>query len=295
MKPRSHKLLLMGGVVASCAALGIVLLGLYPKESSSPQNMVDNESKSPLLVQNVSGLLPALSAEELVSQSDLIVVGTVGDRSAPFLVDPVDEKDPRFFRDVYFHVDQVLLGTPDYVDSNGMDIAIRTEGGAGEFIETVNDATPDFRAGDAYLLFLCQLHDGTYFNTEGNHYYVVGVSTGAWKEASGEAQVFDSPCWQPDGSQDISLDAIQNHIATTPVSIGDETDPNRHSGVNAGLETIKDEYEQGIIDREEYQRLMDLAELEATSFARIMTRDEQLAYENEVVERALGEQAGSAS
>lgn len=297
MDPKAKRHAVAGVVCGVCLALiGVVAYWASADNQLGEGRELVGDDSAPLLVQHVSAVLPAFSAEELVEKSDLIVVGTVGAASDAFLVDPVDESmEPRFFTDTSVHVDRVLLGDPDYSGEVDDAIAVRTEGGTGELIQTVNDGTPKFESGDRYLLFLCQLQDGTYYNTEGDHYYIIGVSTGAWPESSGGSDTFDSPCWQAEGSQDISIDALEDIIAAKPASLGSEGDSTRHTGVNARLDEIESDFERGIITQQEYEYWLDLAEQEATSYARILTEDEQAAYEREVVEGNLGESVRSGS
>lgn len=297
MDPRAKRRVVAGVACGIClAVIGAAVCWASSGKQLGEKREPTGSDSAPLLVQRVSAVLPAFSAEELVEKSDLIVVGTVGATSDAFLIDPVDEdKEPRFFTDTSVHVDRVLLGDPDYSGEADDAIAVRTEGGTGDLIQTVNDGTPKFESGDRYLLFLCQLQDGTYYNTEGDHYYIIGVSTGAWPESGGGSNTFDSPCWQAEGPQDISVDALEDIIAATPVSLGLEGDAARHTGVNARLDEIESDFEQGIITQQEYEYWLDLAEREATSYARILTEDEQAAYEQEVVERNLGESVRSGS
>ena len=65
--------------------------------------------------------------------------------------------------------------------------------------------------------------------------------------------------------------------------------------MNARLDEIESDFERGIITQQEYEYWLDLAEQEATSYARILTEDEQAAYEREVVEGNLDESVRSGS
>lgn len=106
------------------------------------------------IVQHVSAQMPGFSIDELMERSYLVVSGTVAGKSSAFVVDPSDDKEPRFFTDVFITVDEVFRGSPAYADETAKTIAVRVEGGSGEFVATVNDATPAFDEGFRYLLFL---------------------------------------------------------------------------------------------------------------------------------------------
>lgn len=171
----------------------------------------EDNAASGLLVQRISGALPGLSLDELVGQADLVVTGRVSGRSQAFLVEPADGADPRFFTDVNVTVDEVLFGTPVYADAAAGVIDIRVAGGAGELVETVDDGAPAFADQEGYLLFLYQVDDGTAYNTPGDHYFVVGVATGAWEET--ETGEFSSPCYQPDGVDMVDGDDVRAAVA----------------------------------------------------------------------------------
>lgn len=197
------------------------------------------------IVQHVSAQMPGFSIDELMERSYLVVSGSVVGKSNAFVVDPSDDKEPRFFTDVFITVDEVFRGSPAYADETAKTIAVRVEGGSGEFVATVNDATPAFDEGFRYLLFLYQLDDGTYYNAQGDHYYVVGVGTGAWEDAGDGT--FASPCWQPDGRDCVTAEDVIAVATSAPAeplpSISGETEP----------------------------------------FAHVLTNDEQRAYEQDVV------------
>ena len=209
------------------------------------QGTTAEQSDDGLIVQHVSAQMPGFSLDELMERSYLVVAGTVAGRSNAFVVDPSDDKEPRFFTDVSLTVDEVFRGTPVYVDDSEKEIAVRVEGGSGEFVATMNDASPAFDEGSRYLLFLYQLDDGTYYNAQGDHYYVVGVGTGAWEEADDGS--FASPCWQPDGRDRVTAEEVRASAADAPA------EP------------------------------LSSASGEDAPFARVLTGDEQRAYEQGVV------------
>ena len=294
MRKNIAALALVGGTCALALALNTWSpFNMHDDKDSQPEQQ--NNEQQPLLVQHSSPLMPALTVDELFDRSDLVVVATVGNTTDTLLIDPVDDKEPKFFTDTLFTIETVVYGTPDYVTGSTSNVTIRTEGGTGNYVQTVNDGTPDFLEGDSYLLFLYQLDDGTYYNTAGNHYYIVGISTGAWKESASEPNVFDSPCWQPEDAQTATLDGVETIAASLPSTIESAQTPNKNSGVNADLENIEMEFEQGIISEEEYQRLLELAQQEASSFARVMSESEQSTYEQEMLEQYGAEQSDSQS
>lgn len=223
--------------------------------------------------------MPGFTLNELIEKADIIVDGTVAGRSDAFLIDPVDEKEPRFFTDMYFSVDNVYYGSPDYNESESSTISVRLEGGSGDLVSTINDTTPSFQEGSRYLLFLYQLNDGTYYNTEGNHYYVIGVGTGAWTVSSDNSEYYDSPLWQPDGRTGVSSEELFETLASTKGADRNSPKP-AAEGTNAKLDEIESDYQSGLISKESYDNYMELAKKEASGFAHIMTPSEQRNYED---------------
>lgn len=145
------------------------------------------------LVRHASSLMPFFTAEELVGRSRLIVSGEIASHSDSILIRPSQGGEPAFFTDYYLKIDQVFLGEPEYADAKTaqeMVIPIRVEGGRGQLVASYNDSSPGFEEGQRWLLFLYQIADGTNYNAEGPHYYVIGVGMGAWAALD---EGFESP------------------------------------------------------------------------------------------------------
>lgn len=278
-------------VACSLCAVGAILL-LCGCDASSTRADVDGDRRSASavaqrgfsssgMIQRSSPLLPGFSLRELAERAELIVRGQVVSISDSFLVKPVDDAEPKFFENVYVRVDEVLAGAPSYADGQDEEaatIAVRTEGGAGELIATVNDGTPDFSEGQEYLLFLYQYDDGSYYNTEGNHYFIVGVEGGAWQERDG---IYFPPFSHPDDPGSFSVDDVREVLAAMPMTLGIDK---VNTATNGDLDRIRKDYEADAISEEAYRAYLDQAHREATQFAQVMTKEEQLAYERERTE-----------
>lgn len=253
-----------------------------------------NGFQSAQAVQYSCAQVPGFDLSELLGRAELVVDGVVEGKSDAFLVEPVDGSLPKFFTDVHFKVDTVYAGTPHYTnESNAQQslLTVRTEGGSGDMVATINDATPAFDNGQRYLLFLYQVDDGSYYNTEGEHYYVIGIRTGAWMWSE-EIGKFESSIAQSDGKESVDNETLLQMIATTPSTIGVEKED---LGINAKLSEIEDEYQEGIVPQALYDEYMQIAQKEASTFARVMTMEEQLAYEQEVMSKTKASESGSLS
>ena len=118
----------------------------------------DNESGSPLstrvtvqpgdTVQQVSGLLPAFTLDDLILHSDAIVIGTVTD-ILPAKPGVMPNGHPIIYTDVIVEVDRYLYGEP-----KSERIAIQVWGGRiGDTVMLVEDAAV-FTVGEDIVVFL---------------------------------------------------------------------------------------------------------------------------------------------
>lgn len=266
---KSHKYAL---AVTFAAALAVgVTAHLGARRVDSPV------VQSGKLVLHVDSLMPGYTLEELVQQADLIVSGKVSDSSEAFAIRPIDGRDPRFYHDVSFEVGDVLKGSVDPATP----LQVRVESGEGTYVATENESAPDFLSGDEYLLFLYRIGNGAAYNTEGSHAYVIGTATGAWPLADGDGGRYESPCWQPDGAGDASIDDVKAAVASLPA--GDETSSARTYGVSGRMDEIEAQHEQGAITDEEYEEYVALAEREQSGFAQVLTAEEQLEFEKSML------------
>ena len=230
----------------------------------------------PLLVQELTEADPSYSLDDAAARAGLIVTGTIVSEGASLLVKPVHEDaDPRFFTDRTFKVDSVLKGSPAY--SKGKGITLRTPGGRGTYVEMSNGSAPELNQGDNYLLFLYSIPDGSSYNTEGDHYYILGCSSGAWKQA-GEGDAYVNPSELED-NRNVTTDDVTTAVKKLPPN-GDE---DSNSGAQAAIEQIEQDYQNGSLSDEAYRDYLEIAQKEASSFATVLTGDEALAAEEEML------------
>ena len=245
-------------------------------DSAQQTRGTDANLPEPLLVQELTEADPSYSLDDAAARAGLIVTGTIVSEGASLLVKPVHEDaDPRFFTDRTFKVDSVLKGSPAY--SKGKGITLRTPGGRGTYVEMSNGSAPELNQGDNYLLFLYSIPDGSSYNTEGDHYYILGCSSGAWKQA-GEGDAYVNPSELED-NRNVTTDDVTTAVKKLPPN-GDE-DSNR--GAQATIEQIEQDYQNGSLSDEAYRDYLEIAQKEASSFATVLTGDEALAAEEEML------------
>ena len=245
-------------------------------DSAQQTRGTDANLPEPLLVQELTEADPSYSLDDAAARAGLIVTGTIVSEGASLLVKPVHEDaDPRFFTDRTFKVDSVLKGSPAY--SKGKGITLRTPGGRGPYVEMSNGSAPELNQGDNYLLFLYSIPDGSSYNTEGDHYYILGCSSGAWKQA-GEGDAYVNPSELED-NRNVTTDDVTTAVKKLPPN-GDE---DSNSGAQATIEQIEQDYQNGSLSDEAYRDYLEIAQKEASSFATVLTGDEALAAEEEML------------
>lgn len=225
-----------GAAVVSMSARGDFAIGGAPDSAGQ---------KLPVITRSI--LMPGYNLEELVARSDLIVSGVVTSHADSVLIEPSDGGDLLFFTDIIVAVDEVFLDRAGCFAEGAGKLTVRTEGGQGDYVEMEVEGAPAFDEGSRYLLFLYRLDDGTYYNTQGDHYYVVGVATGAWKEAGDGS--FASPCWRPDGLDRATPADVRSAASEAPAEPLHSTSGDSVPFARALTGDEQRAYEQGVVDK----------------------------------------------
>lgn len=194
-------------------------------------------------------------------QASLMVVGVYEGAGDPFLVEPAGGGDPLFFTDSFFRVREVLSGALPASAQGSRRLAVRQEGGP----RHLNGNAAGFKAGEAYLLSLRFIADGSSYNTEGDHAYLVGGKGGAWPEVAPGVFGKDGECI-----------AIQQARAYDKVTAGSLSEDGGQEGYLAEVER---RLREGACSEEAYLEAKARVEAERQGYARIMTAEEQRAYE----------------
>jgi hypothetical protein len=186
----------------------------------------------------VSGLLVPKNIDQLISQSRIIVRGTIDSVSDAFQIKHVSDSISNF-TDYTVAVDSVLRG-----EAQENDITVRVQGGTVNGYTELHEQSPVLQEGKEYLLFLYHPGRGGSYNTDGDYYYVLGLVQGVFTEdAEGN--------YIPQLGDAISSDALQaklteyENIPIDPLFFRNEYMENQSGNV-----------ETGFITEEEYQQLM---------------------------------------
>lgn len=276
------------GITAACLTLataGFLIFNPFnfTKSNDEPSNRPSPNDDSPTLIRRASSMTPSYNLEEIAERAELIVTGKVGSEGTPILVQPVlDEAEPRFFTDRSIEVDKVIKGTPRYSGTNS--ITLRTEGGAGQIIEMVDDAVPSLEVGDSYLFFLYTIPDGSSYNTEGNHYYIIGISSGAWKQT--QRGTYENPSGLEE-VREVGVSDVEQTVAMLPAY--DESATQSANGAQATIDKIEQDYREGELTEEAYHDAIAIAKEEASSYATILTGDAARQAEEKLMKDHGGE------
>lgn len=221
-------------------------------------------------VQRISGSLASVDYQQMLQNSDYVVIAEYIGKSEPFMIRPVGGSDPTYFTDYYF----VSQGGEDAAENK---ITVRQKGGYGTYFACVNDDAAKPVSDNEYLLFLYKIDDGAEWNTEGDHYYLVGDYTGMW--SLDENRNFINPMQDELIPYDVAK--ANCGIKEKPVVYVNGEPMNYRS---QHLSELRERYESGELPYEAYKAAMDREEEISSSFSQIMTKEEALAYELEMVE-----------
>lgn len=124
----------------------------------------------------ISGSIVEKSLDDLYEQSTLIAFGSITGKSEAFQIKNVSGSIANF-TDYYFQLDNTLRGNAER-DT----ITVRIQGGTVDNYTEIYEFSPDLKIGNKYLLFLYKPGRGGAYNTEGDYYYVLGLTQGSFYE-----------------------------------------------------------------------------------------------------------------
>lgn len=193
----------------------------------------------------INGQLPEMTTEDLFVQSSLAARGTVTEVAPSFVVESASGMR-LIYTDYIFSVAEAVRGTA------GETVTVRMPGGTVGRLKQVYTIGPELKEGEEYLLFLYQPNQGGGFNTEGDYYYILGLTQGTLSSADGEIWI---------DQEDREMNLPQALLAYGDIPIDEDF------ARKAFVRAQKDDLAQGKITQEEYDQRM--AELDV--YAAIVT------------------------
>lgn len=263
-------------------SLLVAMAGCSPAGGDGSNAAASDLPESIEVVQYVGSANAHFTFDDFMQNSDAVCYATYKGSSEPMLIDPVDGADPMYFTDMHFEVEKLYAG--EIPGSKGQDgaasIAVRQRGGAGELFAVVNRNAFVPEKDKSYLLFLFRIENGADYNTAGDHLYLIGDGEmGVWVPmgpSEQEPEGFKS--WEGDT---ISVEELENYR----FSGGPAKAPSANTK-ETFLEEVERRYQAGEVPREYYDSVVETARKEDESFARVMSEEERVAYEQRIAAMA---------
>ncbi len=244
-------------LVAICIVVAIPLVW---------NNMTNNGTPS-TDVTYTSGVLAELTMDEIAQSSTLVVTGKFNGNKDCIMVETANLNAANFTNNG-FVVENVLRGNASVGDI----ITVRTDGGSvGENVE-INEHSPVFSEGDEYLLFLYNPGPEYIFNTEDEHYFVVGVNQGAFKLLANDKTLLKQKVYGGKNVNTYTEETVKtadtltakpyNAVITLDSFKSDMASYNVKNPINKNynrekqLENAKKNFENGVITKEEYNAVV---------------------------------------
>ena len=159
--------------LAAAVLAGSLLAGCGNTETTQPKSSAGSAEQS-----SSGNLVPALSQDELIAQSSLIVKGTVSEVSDAFQVKPETGGDASSYVDNTIRIEQTLRGQ---VDTDTVTVRVQDD-------DQVSTEDAKLEQGKKYLLFLS--------SGENTTYRVTGAMQGAYEvQADGTCVAWDGTKW----------------------------------------------------------------------------------------------------
>lgn len=218
----------------------------------SSENVAEESSTT----MHKSGSLKSYPYEALLNDAPVIVKAHTVDISNPFKIKSVNGSISRF-TDYTVQADEVYRGQIATGDS----VVVRIEGGCIDGNDVVVDEAPSLKMDEEVVLFLYQPNMGSGFNTEGDYYYVLGMTQGAFYPKVQDDKL--TADYVNKFGTTFSLDRLQSDI--TSMDSDRLVVANRENRVyEEFLNNQKANLESGMITQEEYDRFLQEAQTYAT-------------------------------
>ncbi len=159
--------------LAAAVLAGSLLAGCGNTQTTQPKSSAGSAEKS-----SSGNLVPALSQDELIAQSSLIVKGTVSEVSDAFQVKPETGGDASTYVDNTIRIEQTLRGQ---ADADTVTVRVQDD-------DQVSTEDAKLEQGKEYLLFLTSGENATY--------RVTGAMQGAYEvQEDGNCVAWDGTKW----------------------------------------------------------------------------------------------------
>lgn len=202
--------------------------------------------------QVVSGSMVELTQQEMITRSSLVAIGSVSEISDAFQIKPVNGGDPSVFTDYTVEVSDILRGE---LDSDT--VSVRIQGGTANGMTTIAEEAPELEKGQTYLLYLYQPGRGGSYNTEGDYYYITGVSQGVFALSSDmplPAGEYDAEMRLSDISTDTETEWTLRDAEESIQDINEKQPADKDYVYKQAYENWQANLDSGFMTQEEFDR-----------------------------------------
>lgn len=193
-----------------------------------------------------SGLLAAVTLDDLMYEACLVAEGTIVDVSDAFYIEHAGGGGKLIYTDYTLRVDTVYRGEP-YADK----VTIRCEGGTVGKETLIAEQSPKLKMDESYLLFLYQPGSGGAYNTQGDYYYVAGQIQGVFSK---HGEIYTAQDYESITQEEF--EAKLKEMENEPV--------NESYSRDTFVRNQKSNLDSGFMSQEEYDAAMDSLDQYAT-------------------------------
>ena len=218
-----------------------------------PSNTVVNGNvQSDDAVLTIHGILEGKSEDQLFQQSSLLITGTVSKSHSFQIQKPTGETSN--FTDYEIDVSEILRG-----ELKGHRVTVRIQGGTAGGISEVYSPGPELKLSEEYLLFLYKPARGGGFNTEGDYYYILGLTQGIFQIVSNSYETAEATVYKSQSGHEISYTRIVERATEYPIDefyFRTEYIENQKRNLKNGFIT-NDEYDKIMANIDVYAKVLD--------------------------------------
>lgn len=234
-------------VIVSCLFVVMTIMCFSACSSTSsiekPNDVaLDEVSPSDDAVLTIHGILEEKTEDQLFEQSSLLIIGTVKGNGNSFQVRKATGETGNF-TDYEIDVANTLRGNLEQFS-----VVVRVRGGTAGGVTEICTPGPELKTGEEYLLFLYKPARGGDFNTEGNYYYVLGLTQGVFQKVSNNAEKLTTDVYKSQNGHEITYARIQERANEYPV--------NELYFRTEYIENQQRNLENGFITQAEYEQIM---------------------------------------
>lgn len=231
-------------------------IGMSSIASSENEKKDIVEEDTPEYSEVITGIIAEQSVEELEKSSSAVLLGKIVGISDAFEITSVTGETSNF-TDYYLEVYEAYRGN----ESEGDVVSIRLNEGIVGNLEVIDKTAPSFEIGQEYLVFLYNPGVGGDFNTEGDYYYVNGVTQGVYPYYGEENLIseFDAGI-EGNDIEELNISELKEELLIINENYPVDEIDNRQEIID----NLTHNYENRFITEEQYNETIEQMDIYAT-------------------------------